>query len=325
MPGVARLVRELGVGTKTVVAALNILKREGLLEGQGERRQSRIAATEGVPQPVMRIAFLAYEAADLGTPYQLDLLHKLRAAGHEPAFVSRTQESLGRDLRRVSAYVEGIKADAWVVVAGSLEILRWFEARPVPAFALFGRRRELNLAGGGPDKVPAMREAVGRLRALGHRRIVLLAREERRKPKPGALERAFLDELAAQGITAGAYNLPDWEESHEGLQRVLDSLFGYTPPTALIFEEAPLLTATLQYCTMRGIRVPQDLSMVCCDFDPHFAWCQPAISHIQWDPRPVVSRIVRWAGRVARGIDDRRHTETRARFIEGGTIGPARK
>jgi DNA-binding GntR family transcriptional regulator len=35
MPGVGKLVRHLGVGTQTVVAALEVLKQEGLLEGHG--------------------------------------------------------------------------------------------------------------------------------------------------------------------------------------------------------------------------------------------------------------------------------------------------
>lgn len=49
-----------------------------------------------------------------------------------------------------------------------------------------------------------------RLHELGHRRIVLLVREERRKPYPATFEQAFLDGLKELGITTGPYNLPDW-------------------------------------------------------------------------------------------------------------------
>jgi hypothetical protein len=38
----------------------------------------------------------------------------------------------------------------------------------------------------------------------------------------------------------------------------------------------------------------------------------------------MVNRIVKWAENVARGRDDRRQSFTKAGFIEGGTIGPAR-
>jgi DNA-binding LacI/PurR family transcriptional regulator len=47
----------------------------------------------------------------------------------------------------------------------------------------------------------------------GHRRIVLLARPYRRKPKPGVSEHTFLDALKSEGIVVGDYNLSDWENN----------------------------------------------------------------------------------------------------------------
>jgi len=38
----------------------------------------------------------------------------------------------------------------------------------------------------------------------------------------------------------------------------------------------------------------------------------------------VVRRVVRWAANVANGHPDTRQTLTKAEFVEGGTIGPAR-
>ena len=74
-----------------------------------------------------------------------------------------------------------------------------------------------------------------------------------------------------------------------------------------------------------GLRVPQDVSLVCTDSDPHFAWMRPSVAHIRWDSRPVVRRIVRWANNVSRGRNDRRQTNTKAEFVEGGTIGPVKR
>ena len=50
------------------------------------------------------------------------------------------------DAGRVSRFVRKTKADAWIVCAGSREVLEWFSAQPVPAFALFGRRDGLPIA-----------------------------------------------------------------------------------------------------------------------------------------------------------------------------------
>jgi hypothetical protein len=63
---------------------------------------------------------------------------------------------------------------------------------------------------------------------------------------------------------------------------------------------------------------------VCTDYDPSFAWRIPTVAHIHWDSGPLVRRVVRWADSVALGKDDRRQLLSKAEFVPGGTIGPAR-
>ena len=135
-------------------------------------------------------------------------------------------------------------------------------------------------------------------------------------------EQAFLDELSAAGIKTSDYNLPDWEESCEGLNRRLDELFRYSPPTAMIFQEAALFIAARLRLADQGIVAPRDVSLIVAETDRSFAWCDPIVSQILPDYRPVVSRVVRWAKNVARGKDDRTQSGIESEFIEGGTIGP---
>jgi hypothetical protein len=71
--------------------------------------------------------------------------------------------------------------------------------------------------------------------------------------------------------------------------------------------------------------VPEDVSLVCTDADPCFAWCRAAVAHIRWDGRPVVKRIVNWVNAVSRGVKDRRQTVTPSEFVIGATVGPARE
>jgi DNA-binding LacI/PurR family transcriptional regulator len=195
----------------------------------------------------------------------------------------------------------------------------------VPAFALFGRRSSVRIAGAGPDKLRAMQMATRRLIALGHRKIVMLLREEHRKPQPGPYARAFLEELDKHGISTSPYNLPDWEASGDGLRRCLDSLFRVTPPSAVILDEVFILNLAQHHLARRGILAPEHVSLVCSDPYPFFDLACPSVAHIHWEPRQVVRRIVRWAANVARGKEDLRQTMTPAKFIEGGTIGPVKE
>ncbi len=321
IPGRNHLAKDLGVNRKTVDAALKLLEEEGILVSQGPRRKRKVVLPEGA-MATMRIANLAYSPDDRQVPYILELQHQLEEAGHTSLYAEQALTDLKMKLPRVQRLVNETEADAWIVSAGSREILAWFAEQPFPVFAKFGRWQKLPLASVGPDKSSVMAEATQGLLELGHRRIVLLCLWERRNPKPGASEQTFLDCLESHGIQTGAFNLPDWEGSLEGLQEILDSLFQLTPPTALILASPILYAAVFQFLARRGLRVPEDVSLISTDHHPELAWCDPPVSHIAWDTRPVVRRIVRWAGNISRGKRDVRQTLTPATFVEGGTIGP---
>ncbi|NNJ87088.1 MAG: LacI family DNA-binding transcriptional regulator [Akkermansiaceae bacterium] len=181
------------------------------------------------------------------------------------------------------------------------------------------------LASTSPKAADAHRETVDRLVALGHRRIVHLSREERRKPTPGYLEKLFLDRLEHHGITTGDYNLPEWEESAEGLNALLESLFNYTAPTAMIIDGYVLYNAVRSYLGNHGILVPDQVSLVCSEYDPSFDWCLPKVAHLTWDSGPIIRRVVKWTDNMSRGREDHRKSSTKARLVLGDTIGPARK
>lgn len=323
IPGGPRLAAELGIDKKTVEAALRLLEVEGLLIRQGTGRPRRIELPANHAPPQMRVGLLSFDAESLGQLFMTDLQHRLGEAGHFPFPPGKNLLELGMDPVRVASMIRRTDADAWVVTSASREVLEWFAEQETPAFALAGRYGGLPLAGTKPDKSSTITAVVHRLVALGHRRISLLCRRHLRLPQPARSMRGYLAALEASGIAAGAFNLPDWKETREGLGCILESLFLNTPPSALILDEAPLYHAAYQRLTRRGLRIPEDVSLVCTDGDPTFAWCEPSVAHIAWDHRPVVIRIVRWANNVACGRDDRGQSFTKAEFIEGGTLGPA--
>ena len=326
IPGVNFLAAELGVNRKTADAALRLLEREGLLSGQGAGRRREIAPRGStVAGRRLRVGLILAEQSDRQLSYMVELQHALVESGHALVIPDQTLSDLGMKVERISRLVARTLADAWVVSAAGREVLEWFAAQPVPAFALFGFHTGVALAGIRPDKPAAYAAATRCLIEQGHQRIVLLGRRMGGVPVPRLSEQAALAEMERHGIRTSDYNLPAWEETREGLQRLLTSLFRVTPPTALIIDEAPFFIATHQFLAGCGLRVPEQVSLICTDPDPAFTWCTPGIAHIRWDSAPVVRRILRWAANISRGQRDLRQTLTPAKFVPGGTIGPAMK
>ncbi len=318
MPGEQRLVKELGVGRDTVKEALRLLEKEGLLLTQGKGRRRRIALPEsGVKPEGMRVGVLLFEPADRESAFVAELRHRLADSGHSVVLAHKSLVELNKDVKRVARMVGATPADAWIVFAGSENVLEWFGEQPFPVIAYAGQYpRDMKVAGVAPRRRDAMTEVVRRLFSLGHRRMVLLAGS-------GAKPRPFLDGLEAHGIATGPYNIPDWEFSPDGLRRCLDALFATTPPTALLVDEVFVFHIVERYLARRGFFAPEHISLVSLDPDPIFDWYEPGIAHISWNSSYVIRRIERWVMNVSQGKEDSRQTGVKAKFVDGGTIGPA--
>ncbi len=322
IPGADRLAVELGINRKTVDAAMRQLEQEGLLLSQGLRRSRRIVPLKGGGGSPMRVALLVWTPADRSWTYVVDLQHRLAEAGHVSFHTPKTLLELNMDVGRIAKMVARTKADAWVVACGSVEVITWFAQQKTPAFALFGGWRGQPIAAAGPDCMAAIEEGTQSLLKLGHRRIVMLVRRQHRQPIMGQLPTAFLTALAAYGIPASPYVLPDWEESVPGFQKCLAKLFQVTAPTGLLVDEPELFAATNHFLATRGLRVPQDVSLIFLGHEPIFEWCVPTVTRMQQDFSQLVRCILRWANHVSRGKRDLRQHAFPAKFIPGGTVAP---
>ena len=326
MPGRQKLAEELGLNEKTIEVALDQLEKEGLLEKQGAGKRRRIVPSLEHKPAVLRVAYLEYSPEDKGEAYMIRLSQKLQDAGHASFYADKTLTELSMDPKKMARLVKKTAADAWLVCSASRDILEWFSAQNIPCFALFGPMHNLPIAGTKPDRQTSQTAATRHLIELGHRRISFLCRHQVRLPQPAISVSAILNELGAHGIQTGAFNLPEWEESTEGFMRILDSLCsGPTPATALFLDEAFLYHAAYHHLSKRGLRIPEDISLICTDGHQTFRWCQPSVAHIAWDTQPIVRRIARWADNVAKGKLDHRQSFTKSSFVPGGTIGPVSK
>lgn len=152
----------------------------------------------------------------------------------------------------------------------------------------------------------------------------MLTRAERRHPNQGPTEQVFLDELDSRGLPTGAYHLPDWEETAEGLNRCLEELFQITPPTAIIVGDTALCFAIKNYLVLGPSSDLRRVELICTDSHPCFDWCLPPMPHFNWDSRPVIHRVLQWANGVAAGKEDQRQHLVLAKLVGADSLKPVR-
>ena len=326
IPGAGRLAKALGVNHKTVESALRDLESEGLIINKGAR-QSRSVNSKNLklPNAGIRIAIFLQDQSDVRDVMMVEIKHRLEESGHYPFFVNKSMIDLRMNKRRIARIVTRTETDAWILLAAPKEILEWFSKQETPAFAVFGNRlEEVNVAGASPGKSHPVVQATQTLIDLGHRRIILIIRKYQREPISTSAQ-AFLDVLNSNGIQSSDFNLPDWEETGEGFNQLLESIFKITPPTAIITDEPFQYLAAHNFMVNRGIQIPKHLSLICSDYDPIFKWCMPSVSHITFSNKPLLRRINDWAQNVKNQKNDLRQTILKATFVPGETIGPPTK
>ena len=325
LSGAKRIAEEMGISHLTLRAALKLLEEQGYIanHGLGKRRTTAIPGDR--TRRILKIGFLKHDPCQHLDRSCLEAVHHLRERGHSVHFADKSQDELGMDVRRISAYVRKIEADAWIVGSAKRNTLKWFSGYELPAYGLFGQGAGIDIAGFVIDRGRAYSEAAERMIRLGHRKLVIIGAGGSRPAGPLESEKSFLGTLEKHGIPTSSYNLPEWENTREGYQDLLERLFSHTPPTAMIFEESIHYYAAEQFCARRGLFVPDEVSMVCADLTPTLFFSNPPITHHGDYIHKASRHVCRWADRVASGIHDRRMMKMEAVLIEGGTIGPVPK
>lgn len=338
LPGMIKLAGELGVSRNTTVEAVRRLIAEGVILPAAGCNPHAIAGLTAVARDAsgprhLRVAMLMMTAIEQQSPAQqreiMRVIAELKTAGHEcipvlfpPGKNANKTDPLPRLIRESGA-------DAWMVYNGRREILEWFASgEGGPALAIGGRCKDLPIAAAvGYDIAAVVRDITRRLIELGHRRIVMICENHRRRPKPGRMILAFREELEATGIKPGEFNTPDWEETPEGLIRLLQSLFRFTPPTALICCNLDMTRGTAAFLTRQGLEIPGEVSIASITHaDAGLAWIFPGMdfAHLEEDDKPAFRRIREWVTQVAGNRADLRQVWNSANFVEGNTIGPAK-
>jgi DNA-binding LacI/PurR family transcriptional regulator len=328
LPGVRPLAKELGVSIGTLQGALKRLEAEGALAGKGTGFAREIAPSAVSPHStrVLRVGILPNEPVSAeGTLNQILLQgigHILAETGHRPFFAPKTMQALRHNPESIRMMMTECAADAWVVLNSTRPLLESLAADfPVPVIAVGGPVGGLDIAAVRVDFVKMMRECVRRLVASGHERIVLAAYPEAGSPTQHPLILAFKEELACAGIKSGRYHVPDWDQTGEGFNALLRSLFTLTPPTALIVDDVRQVSAVYAFLATRRIP-PRDLALVLLGSDPSLDWITPAPVFIRYDNDGLIRRVSDWVATLAAGGRDTEQVFCEATLVGDGFTPP---
>ncbi len=330
LPSERALTHTLQASRNTVHAALERLRVEGVIEtvrGVGNRvcgTPTRSPASEqgksvGLLNPQSIRGLRSWTTLWVDELKDLLLQENCRLRVHEGLQFDRTNPGAALD-RLVSQHPH----DAWVLTLSSAATQRWFARRKLPCILAGTAFADVPLPHCDLDYRAACRHAVGVLLRSGHRRIALLNRESRRAgdldSEAGFLEAAQASR--AEVVTSIAWHRDDVTSVSRALAQLLDRK---TPPTALLVSNSYAYLATATLLAQRGLRIPQDISLISRNDDPFLAAVAPAPARYVASPLAFAKKLLSPLLQLMNGERlARPQSLLLPKFVAGGSIAPPR-
>lgn len=211
------------------------------------------------------------------------------------------------DLRVLDfVHVKGVQRswDSRIEVDDLTCIIAIYGRKPLAEWALKRKVRMLFL-GGGTGGLPVSlvgvktshmaADALEKLTALGHQRIVipLCSRTEMFNSSIREATKSAIE--AAGGVFVETYHTPESDYLQPDVStRILETVFARETPSALMFLEWKEFVSGFCFVTQLGLNVPQDVSMVLLNDTVEAAWFQPTLARFQFPIQRMVSAMVRW-------------------------------
>ena len=298
LPSERVLSRTLQASRNTIRAALEQLKADGLIKpvrGLGNRvvgqakssPDEKRTKTVGVliPEPIGRLRPLTALWIDELKDLLIEEGYRLRI--HEGRQYYQTNPA------RVLERLIGQHAhSAWILTLSSEAMQRLFARRRTPCLVAGSTYPDIALPHYDLDNRAICRHAAGILLRVGHRRLALLNRESRRAGDVDS-ERGFIEGVRRSphrdATAVIAYHRDDVDSVARALRTLLER---NNPPTALVVSNSYAYLSTASVLAQRGLRVPQDISLISRDDDPFLASLVPEPARYRVDPHSFAKKIV---------------------------------
>ncbi len=298
LPGERVLCKTYQVSRNTVRAAIYRLKTEGVLasiQGTG----TRIVGTPQVkckPKRASVIGLITSREIERVRPSTLIWIDELRERLFEAAFLLKIYQGRQYFEGEFEPVLESLQRrhnhSCWLLLKSSNRMQEWFSEKHIPCVVVGSTFAGVALPSVDLDYRALCRHAVGSMISLGHRHICMFTPENKR---PGDLEGevGFLEGLEMSQrrdievtIIRHGNDVRQISSTIEGL------LTPHTRPTSILVARSYVYLTFVSRMAQLGLKVPDDISVICREADPFFRFVTPKPTHYFVDPITYARKLL---------------------------------
>lgn len=305
LPPERELARELSVSRWSLRPALHELQKEGLI-GERSQKGTLLTPKEIAPSPhqpsvgvIISNKAIIDEGRILNMLYgiqqQLQLRH-VRMEIHRVAYPTGNRQPAG-----LKEIIQQNDHDCWALIAPTLSIQAWCHKNQIPAMVIGLGAPEYPIPYVGLDHLAICRHAVNEMLRRGHRNLALiLPNIEKGEDRESRL--GFLEGIKESSVSNICYSIESHQQSRTSVFRLVDRLLLAKPrPTAWLICRQCHFCQVFTYLLTKGVRIPQDVSIISRDWDSYYAVLYPNPAHYQFPLQSRVNQYVRTILKVISG------------------------
>jgi len=302
-------------------AALEVLAAGGIIDLGGRGKRRAILRKPGVSEaPRSKFTVLLCRTLEDSSWSTQALIRHLDRAAEKAGYTISIRHLPGAEESavRLAELVAEENADLWVLVEPSQIVATWFDASEVRALASGGSIVGTSLRSVAYDGAEAVRAAVERLSADGHRHLALL-----NEYRPSLEDEAFAQSIAAKGSDHHGVRL-DVSGDSEQLVHSLRSVYaGSVRPAGLIVIGIRNLVTLVSWMGSEGYRTPSEASVIFIGSDPLSAAIHPRPARFDGKPEHLAREIALAVEESLQSpVDKFEDRLLKMPFIEGSTLQP---
>jgi len=353
LEGQARPIRLADIAKAAGVShgtASNVFSRPEIVRAEVRERVKAVAEQMGYagPDPKGRLLRAGkVNAIGVATTEPLSYFFDDPFARVMMAGISEACDATGAGIALVSAAnqeklawnIQSALVDGFVLfcIEGGSRLVDLTRERRLPFVALELGFHDETISAIGVDNIAGGRLAARHLAELGHRRFAVLSltlgedrtgfvtpEMVRSAVYTGTRDRlaGYFEELSRFGVDTTKIPIFETENEERSTRAGLEAIFVGEPPTAILAMSDRMAMIAIEWLTARGLKVPQDVSIVGFDGVPDGALCTPPLTTIA---QPI-TEIGRRAARMILDHDGAVRRETMGvELIVRGSTGPAPK
>ena len=288
-----KVARRAGVSAATVSRVLNNTGRVG----EATRARVLRAVEKLNYHPNLAARTLAHGrsrtlgliVSNLKNPFFLDIFQALESDAHERGLevVVANTDYQPQQLLTHASLMRGRRLAGLALIVSETDpaLVEVLADAKMPLVFLDEAAAAANFVNITVDYASGTRRAVEYLYSLGHRRFAFVGHHTALEPLD-VRRRSFLETVKSCCTSAESTTVADEDSPHGGLratQQLLDSGF---EPTAIVCVNDLMALGALKALRQRGLRVPQDVSVVGCDNIELSEFASPPLTTITHPPRP---------------------------------------